>query len=80
VAEVSVFSPKHSFRASAAVCGSQERDVLETECPPMLAAQSSFPSGPLAKFSLNFCSTNLEMKQHKKEAKKKALLCLFCLC
>jgi len=35
--------------------------VMESNIPPMLAAQSAFPSGPLPGFHKLFRSTNLEM-------------------
>jgi hypothetical protein len=37
------------------------REAMESNIPPMLAAQSDFPSGPLAGFHKIFDQTNLEM-------------------
>jgi hypothetical protein len=36
---------------------------MESNIPPMLAAQSAFPSGPLPGYHKIFRSTNLEMIQ-----------------
>jgi hypothetical protein len=37
---------------------------MESNIPPMLAAQSAFPSGPLPSFHKIFRLTNLEMIQN----------------
>jgi hypothetical protein len=54
VAEVSVFFPKLSFLAPAALCGRPAGVIQEVGLPPMLAAQSAFPSGPFAGFHKKF--------------------------
>jgi hypothetical protein len=40
---------------------------MESNIPPMLAAQSAFPSGPLPIFHKITPSTNLEMLQNRRK-------------
>jgi hypothetical protein len=66
VAWGSAISPKLSCQAPAALCGWQVGDLWKAEIPPMLAAQSAFPSGPMASFQQKFSLLNLEMNQNQR--------------
>ncbi len=50
----SALSPKLSDRAPAPLCGWSPEALGQTDIPPMLAAQSAFPSGPWAGFRKKF--------------------------
>jgi hypothetical protein len=43
-----------SYHSPAVLCGWQEGSLWNGDNPPMLAAQSAFPSGPLASFRQKF--------------------------
>jgi hypothetical protein len=51
---VSAISVKLSCHAPAALCGWQAGSLWRADIPPMLAAQTAFPSGPLASFHQKF--------------------------
>ena len=50
LAAVFSFSPDLSSHATAALCGRQTGEIMKSNIPPMLAAQSAFLSGPLLGF------------------------------
>jgi hypothetical protein len=49
------------FLVASTLCGKEAEDLWRKNIPPMLAAQSVFPSGPLPGFLSKIWSTNLEM-------------------
>jgi hypothetical protein len=63
----SVIASKHSFPVPAPFCGRQAGSLWKADIPPMLAAQSAFPSAPLVRPSQNIRFTNLEMILKKKD-------------